>query len=117
MDKGWTIETLKIHFDQRFIDNDKALQKALDAAEKAVNKAEDNGEKWRANANEWRGAMNDREKAFALRTDIERIEGNVQKLQLSEATLAGKASMNSVYLSLFISLLSIGLAIVTFFFK
>lgn len=79
---GWTIETLKQHFDQRLVDQDKAVQAALAAAEKAVSAAlvaaerareaaEANGEKWRANANEWRGAMNDREAKFTLKTELE----------------------------------------------
>lgn len=108
---GWNVKTLKQHFDQRFIDNDKALQKALDAAEKAVNKAEDNAEKWRQNANEWRGAMSDREKAFALRTEIDRVEANIQKLQLSEATLAGKANQWSVWIGYALAIAAIGVAL------
>lgn len=107
----WTVKTLKYHFDQRFIDNDKALQKALDAAEKAVNKAEDNAEKWRNSANEWRGAMNDREKSFSLKSDVERIEISLQKLQLSEATLAGKANQWSVWIGYALALAAIGVAL------
>jgi len=71
---GWTVETLYVHFSQRFADQEKAVQAALAAAEKAVNKAETNAEKWRDNANEWRGAMTDREKNFAPLQRLEVIE-------------------------------------------
>jgi hypothetical protein len=78
---GWTVETIKAHFDQRFIDSEKAVGAALAAAEKAVNtafasaekaveKSEMNADKWRASANEWRDAMNDREVKFASRTEV-----------------------------------------------
>ena len=79
---GWSIDTLKQHFDQRLVDQDKAVQAALAAAEKAVSAAlvaaerareaaEANSEKWRQNANEWRAAMQDRETRFASRLEIE----------------------------------------------
>lgn len=78
----WSIDTLKQHFDQRLVDQDKAVQAALAAAEKAVSAAlvaaerareaaEANSEKWRQNANEWRAAMQDREARFASRVEIE----------------------------------------------
>jgi len=66
---------------QRFADQDKAVQAALAAAkeavqsalvssEKAVDKAEGNSEKWRDAANEWRGAMNDRSREFLPRREF-----------------------------------------------
>ena len=84
MGKGeqWTVETIKEHFNQRLVDQDKAVQAALAAAEKAVSAAlvaaerardaaEANAEKWREQANVWRGSMNDREKNFASRLEME----------------------------------------------
>ena len=37
---GWTVYTLKAYFEQRFIDSDKAVSAALQAAKEAVIKAE-----------------------------------------------------------------------------
>src|ERR1700677_2135325 len=45
VESEWTVETLKAHYDQRFIDQDRAVQAALNAAEKAVTKAETASEK------------------------------------------------------------------------
>lgn len=103
------------HINQRFQDNDKAIRAALDAAEKAVNKAEVNAEKWRDNANEWRGAMNDKDKSFALKADVERLSGEIKKLQLSEATLSGKASQNSVLLAYVIAAVSLAIGLIQLF--
>ena len=89
---GWVVETLFVHFtallneaekknEQRFIDQEKAVKAALNAAEQAVNKAEHNAEKWRANANEWRQAMDDREVKFMPRPEAERgLEANADKI-------------------------------------
>lgn len=106
MGKGWTIETLKEHFDQRLSDMDKA-----------VVAAKEESKEWKAQANEWRGTMNDKDDRFALKTETERMRDDIKTLQLSEATLAGKASTNSVYISLIISAISIGIGIAAIFLK
>lgn len=97
---GWTVETIFVHFtalliaqeaksQQRFADQEKAVQAALAAAEKAVNKAETNAEKWRDNANEWRGAMSDRERNFA---PIQRVDALEKLVDRNEGTSAGLKS-------------------------
>lgn len=118
--------SLKEYVDQRFTDLDKGVSAALVSAEKAVDKAEKNAEKWRENANEWRGAMTDKDKAFALKTETDRLEGDVKKLQLWEAKLSGMATQEQMYkvqaesnfakiLAVVSLLASIGIAIVTLF--
>jgi hypothetical protein len=85
---GWTVETLKAHFEQRFIDVDKAVNAALAAAkeavaaalaaaEKAREQAAADNQAWRASANEWRGSMQDRETRFATRTEMDAKFGAV----------------------------------------
>ena len=85
---GWTVETLKAHFEQRFIDVDKAVNAALAAAkeavaaalaaaEKAREQAASDNQAWRASANEWRGSMQDRENRFATRTEMDAKFGAV----------------------------------------
>lgn len=70
MSEGWTIQTLKEHFEGILTERDKALNAALNSAKEAVSKAENNAEKWRDNANEWRAAMNDRDKNFITRREV-----------------------------------------------
>jgi hypothetical protein len=78
---GWTVETLKEHFDQRFLDQQTAVNAALVSAEKAVTKAEVNGAEWRASSNEWRGAMTDRELKFATQEQIAALSQRVNQNQ------------------------------------
>lgn len=119
---------LKEYVDKRFEDADKAIQKALESQEKAVNaalassekavdKAEKTAEKWRENANEWREAMNDRESSFARKADGERNAEDIKKLQLSEATLAGKASQNSVIFLAALAIASLIVSLIALFIK
>jgi hypothetical protein len=70
MSNGWTIETIKEHFEKLLAEKDKAINLALAAAKEAVGVAEKNAEKWRDNANEWRGAMVDRENKFMGRSEF-----------------------------------------------
>jgi hypothetical protein len=70
MERGWTIETLKEHFEKLREADNEATKIALAAAKEAVQIAENNAEKWRQSANEWRGAMNDKDKNFITRREI-----------------------------------------------
>lgn len=67
-----------------------------------------------ANTNEWRTAFDDRERDFARKSDVEKLETAVGKLQIGAATLAGKASQNSVIFGYFIALAGLLLSIVSF---
>lgn len=68
---------LRDYFNQRFIDQDRAVSAALAAAKEAVDKAEREGQRWRDNANEWRGAMSDRERNFLTRVEFYSIIGTL----------------------------------------
>jgi len=103
----WTVETLKEHFEQRFVDQEKAVSAALAAAEKAVaaalaaaekarEQAADDAKLWRASANEWRAAMNDREQKFAMKPEVEgsfkAVEAEIRSLRETRAEgVGGKA--------------------------
>jgi hypothetical protein len=63
---GWTIPALKVYFDQRFVDSEKAVSTALQAAEKAVIKAEVATEK---RFNEVRREADDRSSLLAGKID------------------------------------------------
>lgn len=72
---GWSIDTLRSHIEQMFVEQDKryeqrfvaqenAVEKALESIGKATDKSERDIERWRAASNEWRNAMDDREAKF-----------------------------------------------------
>jgi hypothetical protein len=118
--ENWTVLTLKQHFDQRLLDQDKAVQAALAAAEKAVaaalaaaekarEQAENNSEKWRQNANEWREAMNDREVKFAMKPEVEgefrSIRMEISGLKQSRDVGVGRSAVLATVVSVVIGLL------------
>lgn len=70
---GWTVDTLKEHFGQRFTDSDKAIQAALLAAKEAVLKAETATEKRFESVNEFRQQLSDQTNTF-----LSRLEYNAQ---------------------------------------
>ena len=69
-ESGWSVDTLKAHFDtlrttdqdtinRRFISAEQAVKQALDNADKASTKADSAMEKRFDNTNEWRGTLED----------------------------------------------------------
>lgn len=79
---GWTTDTLKHHFDQRFVDVEKQTTLALAASEKAVSKAETAAERRFEGINEFRAALND-----ASVNNITRAEAEAQFTNLREKLL------------------------------
>lgn len=70
---GWTVETLKTHFDTIVAELDKRHEQRMVTAALAADKAEHNAEKWRQNANEWRGAMTDRDAKYLTKSEFQGI--------------------------------------------
>lgn len=81
---SWTIESLKAYFDQRFVDQQTAVQAALvavqkqtadamAAAEKAVIKAETSNEARFAGVNEFRATLADQQRMLMPRAEVEVI--------------------------------------------
>jgi hypothetical protein len=66
---GWTVETLKEHYDRVFAQQEKAVEAALAAAEKAVSKAEDAAEKRFESVNEFRQTLSDQTATFLTRKE------------------------------------------------
>jgi len=114
---AWNVDTLKAHFEQRFTDNEKAVNAALAAAALAVDRAETNAEKWRANANEWRAAMTDRETKFMAQETAEAhfkdIERRLADLSKSRDTTAGGKSDRTQMIAWGVSLISLGIAAIS----
>lgn len=109
--------TLKEYVDKNIASLKELIEARFDAAQVAIDKFEEDNERWRENANEWRGQSNDRETAFALKSELQSLREDVSRLQLSEATLAGKASQNTVNVALVISIISIGVGVFSIFRK
>lgn len=81
-ESGWSVDTLKAHVDQRFVDNDKAVQAALVSQEKAVaaalaatkeavSKAEAASEKRFESVNEFRQTLSDQTASFLPRPEYD----------------------------------------------
>lgn len=68
---GWTVDTLKEYFSQRFTDSDKAIQAALLAAKEAVLKAENATEKRFEATNEFRGQLADQTATLLPRSEYD----------------------------------------------
>lgn len=102
---GWTVETLKEHYDQRFIDSERAVtaareadtravNAALEAAEKAVTKAEGAAEKRADSQNEFRAQLSDQAGTFMPRREAEQrmatLDEKLRNLQSRADLSAGK---------------------------
>ena len=81
---GWTVDTLKEHFERILVEKDKALNAALASSKEQVSVAEKNAEKWRDNANEWRAAMTDREKTFMRISEFNIYKDSAEKALQAE---------------------------------
>lgn len=118
--EAWTVITLKQHFDQRLLDQDKAVQAALAAAEKAVaaalaaaekarEQAAEEAKAWRENANEWRQAMNDREQRFSQRPEtdgeLRAIRAQIESLKESRDQGTGRSAVLATVVSVVIGIL------------
>lgn len=66
---GWTTDTLKEYIEQRFTDQDRAVQSALLAAKEAVIKAEVATEKRFEATNEFRQQLSDQTNTFVPRPE------------------------------------------------
>jgi hypothetical protein len=67
----WNVTSLKEFVDQRFTDQDKAVQAALLAAEKAVIKAENAANERFRSVNEFRTTLSDQTATFIPRTEAD----------------------------------------------
>jgi hypothetical protein len=84
----------------------------IEALDKATSLAKENMELRLAGMNEWRQQSKDREETFARKEDAGKVEERVNQLELSKATLEGKASQLSVYISYGIAFIGVILGIV-----
>lgn len=112
--------SLKEHIDQRFVDSEKALNIALTATQRASDLALDAQKGVNATQNEFRGALKDQAGNFITRKEMEaiisKIDADIRTLELSKATLEGKASQASAYASMAVALVGLVIGIARFFF-
>lgn len=90
VESGWSLETLKEHFDQRFRELATAVEKSERAAEKRFE-----------SVNEFRGQAADRDKFFATKAEIyprldainERIRGLVERSDKQDGRGVGMSTL------------------------
>lgn len=82
-ESGWTVDTLKAHFDDLREADQRALAAALASAEKATLKTEQADVKYRESQNEWRGALQDRERAEAAQLERYAQKESVETLRVT----------------------------------
>ena len=97
VESGWTTDTLKEHMNQRFTDNDKAVQAALLSAKEAVLKAEVASEKRFESVNEFRGQLADQSATLMPRAEAntkfdsmnEKLTDITNRLNISQGASKG----------------------------
>jgi hypothetical protein len=125
MTQGWTIETLKEHFEKILAEKDKALVAALvsakeavtvalSSAKEAVAVAEKNAEKWRDSANEWRSAMNDKDKLLMTRSEFVSYKEATEKALQAEKSRGDRGEGKSEGYAKFIGWIIAGITIIGF---
>ena len=99
--------------DERFRSQERALELQMDANNKKFEQQ-----------NEWRGAMNDREKAYITRQDHdalvlllntkeENLKKDIKSLEITRATLDGKANQSQVTTNFLLAAAGLIIAIVS----
>lgn len=104
-ESGWTVDTLKEYVEQRFTDQDRAVQSALLAAKEAVIKAETATEKRFEATNEFRGQLADQTATFIPRLEYDAqhkaLEDKVSLLtDIMNQTKGQDISMAKIYTAL-----------------
>ena|SRR3990172_6160168 len=104
-------------FDQRIRDLEVLIGARFDAAQSAVDKAERSMNSRLEGMNEFRDTLKDQASKFITEERLKPIESAVDKLRISEATLAGKASQTALLFTLFVSVVGLVIGIIEFFSK
>jgi hypothetical protein len=84
----------------------------FDGIEKAISLARENLETRLEGLNEWRQQSKDREAAYTTRSELNLVCDKIRTLELSKATLEGKASQTSVFIAYGFSIAAIIIGIV-----
>lgn len=118
---GWTFQTFKAYVDQRFGDQDKAVNAALQAAEKAVGKAEVAAEKRFDAVNEFRQVLTDQQQLFVQRPEYQTahdaLTEKVNDLGARMDRADGRGSGFSASWSILVAAAGIVVAIILIFHK
>jgi len=115
--------SLKEHYDKLIEQVCKTLDERFKAQEKANDLQQEMSNKKFEQQNEWRGAFTDREKAFITRADHEALvlllntkedalKKDIKSLEITRATLDGKASQSQLNLTFAFTFVSLILGII-----
>jgi hypothetical protein len=124
----WTINSLKEYFEMRFDNMESSLDARFEAQEKATSVANQASDKRLEGMNEFRESLREQSTAFATKSEVCKLEDiitvkldainkNLQKIEISDATLAGKASQNSVIGAYILSIIMLIISILKLFMK
>ena len=83
-----------------------AMERAVDTAYRAMEKRLDG-------MNEFRQTLNDASKTYASKESLDTLRGDIHKIEISDATLAGKASQTSVMISWVVGFSGLALGIIS----
>jgi len=90
---------LKEYLERRIEDADRRYEQRFAAAEVALNKAEFALRDYKAGSNEWRDALKDQAARMATRSELEKVDLQVQELRRARANLDGKLLMVAAIIS------------------
>ena len=118
--------TLKEYFESRLTALEDMVKRRFESQERAVSTALAANEKRLDGMNEFRNTLNDQSKTFVTKAEfiglealinakLGAIEKAVQAIQISDATLAGKASQNAVLGAYGVAVIGIVLGIIKLF--
>ena len=114
----WTISSLKEYFEMRFDNMENALDARFMSQEKAISVATQASDRRLEGMNEFRDSLKDQATTFATKSELCKLEDiitikldninkSIQKIEISDATLAGKASQAQVNIAYLISAVGI----------
>lgn len=116
-ESGWSVDTLKEYVEQRFTDQDRAVQSALLAAKEAVIKAETATEKRFESVNEFRQQLSDQTNTFLSRPEYnaqhKALEDKVSFLVDARNQTEGKSTGYGLSWSIFLGIATLVIAIIT----
>jgi hypothetical protein len=95
--------SLKEHFNQRFLD----IQRAVDKAEQTINTRLEG-------MNEFRETIKDQQATMGTKADIEQLGNRINKLEALSDIASGKADQESVNRANLMSIIALGIGIITF---
>ncbi len=108
--------TIKAYVDQRFLDYDRAIKTAMEAADRATSRANDASDRRFESVNEFRNALSDQQRSLMSRSEYEQGHRNlterITSLEQYRYELGGGSKSNDVAISRAIAALAIIISLI-----